>query len=215
MSISPLLVLICNLLVGLVVPIPTKSSVFARTTLVPVLFQEVELDKLLEPPSSVPQLKTPFASVSTVLQFARFENETLPDTFKVPDMFTFPITTSFSDGDKVPMPTLLLTESTNNVPESTVKLAGKVTLAFPSKTRFPPASTCSLLLSVVFRNMLPVFEFKYKSAAAILPTSKKKTKSSNKLHASAAILFLLFFLIFYRYPYFFDNHQNFICSAYL
>ena len=97
---------IVSKLSGVVVPIPTLSPILAKITFVEVLFQEVELDKLPEPPASVPQLSTPFASVSTVLQFARFGNETLPETFKVPEMFTFPITTSFSDGDVVPMPTL-------------------------------------------------------------------------------------------------------------
>src|SRR3989344_6019283 len=48
---------------GVVVPIPTLSPVFANITFVPVLFHEVEFDRLPEPPASTPQLKTPFASV--------------------------------------------------------------------------------------------------------------------------------------------------------
>src|SRR3989338_7280014 len=97
--------IIVNLLSGTGVPMPTSVDV----ELVNIVVSPVEFQKLAPPPepvASVPQLKTPVASVLIVSQLTKSGNATLPLTFKVPEIFAFPITTSFSAGEVVPMPML-------------------------------------------------------------------------------------------------------------
>lgn len=69
-----------------------------------------------------------------------------------------PLTEKVSDGELVPTPTRLLSESTKRVPESKLESPAKVEVAVPETVRLPlnvPDETVSVVPEIVVPEMVP------------------------------------------------------------